>query len=68
MTDESEPFDGLDVRETIDLRRTLREIRSKRWNLSPINPSHLEKLKSMGLIEMHDGDPVLMNAGIGAIP
>jgi hypothetical protein len=68
MTDENGPFHDLDVQEAIDLRWTLRDIRAKRWKLSPIDPSHLEKLKSMGLVEMHNGDPVLTNAGIDAIP
>lgn len=68
MTDESDPFNGLDLQETIDLRWTLRDIRAKRWKLSPLNPSHLEKLKSMNLIEMHDGEPALTKAGLDALP
>ena len=36
--------------------------------LSPINPSHLEKLKSMNLIEMHDDELALTKAGLDAIP
>jgi len=46
MTDESDPFNGFDLQEAIDLQWTLRDIRAKRWKLSPINPSHLEKLKN----------------------
>jgi hypothetical protein len=68
MTDESDPFNGLDLQEAIDLRWTLRDIRAKRWKLSPLNPSHLEKLKSMNLIEMHDDEPVLTKAGSDALP
>jgi hypothetical protein len=68
MTDDNDPFHDLDVQEAIDLRWTLRDVRAKRWKLLPINPSHLEKLKSMGLVEMRDDDPVLTNAGIDAIP
>jgi hypothetical protein len=68
MTDESDPFNGLDLQEAIDLRWTLRDIRAKRWKLSPLNPSHLEKLKSMNLIEMHDDEPALTKAGLDAIP
>jgi hypothetical protein len=68
MTDESDPFNGLDLQEAIDLRWTLRDIRAKRWKLSPLSPSHLEKLKSMNLIEMHDGEPVLTKAGSDALP
>jgi hypothetical protein len=68
MTDESDPFNGLDLQEAIDLRWTLRDIRAKRWKLSPLSPSHLEKLKSMNLIEMHDDEPVLTKAGSDALP
>jgi hypothetical protein len=68
MTDESDPFNGLDLQEAIDLRWTLRDIRAKRWKLSPLNPSHLEKLKSMNLIEMHDDEPVFTTAGSDALP
>jgi hypothetical protein len=68
MTDESDPFNGLDLQEAIDLRWTLRDIRARRWTLSPLNPSHLEKLKSMNLIEMHGDEPALTKAGLDAIP
>jgi hypothetical protein len=68
MTHDSDPFHDLDIQEAIDLRWTLRDVRAKRWKLFPIDPSHLEKLKSMGLVEMHNDDPVLTNAGINAIP
>jgi hypothetical protein len=67
MTDQSDPFDGLDLQETIDLRWTLRDIRARRWKLSPLNPSHLEKLKTMNLIEMLDDEPVLTTAGLDAL-
>jgi hypothetical protein len=68
MTDESDPFNGLDLQEAIDLRWTLRDIRAKRWKLFPLNPSHLEKLKSMNLIEMHNDEPVLTKTGSDALP
>jgi hypothetical protein len=67
MTDESDPLSGLDLQEAIDLRWTLRDIRAKRWKLSPLEPSHLEQLKSMNLIEMHDEEPALTSAGQDAI-
>jgi hypothetical protein len=67
MTDEGDPFNGLDLQEIIDLRWTLRDIRAKRWKLSPINPSHLEKLKSMNLIEMDNDEPTLTKAGLAAL-
>jgi hypothetical protein len=68
MTDESDPFNDLDLQEAIDLRWTLRDIRAKRWKLSPLNRSHLEKLKSINLIEMHNDEPVLTKAGSDALP
>jgi hypothetical protein len=68
MTDESDPLNGLDLEEAIDLRWTLRDIRARRWKLSPLNPSHLEKLKSMNLIEMQDDEFVLTRAGLDALP
>jgi hypothetical protein len=67
MTDESDPLSGLDLQEAIDLRWTLRDIRAKRWKLSPLEPSHLDQLKSMNLIEMHDEEPALTSAGQDAI-
>jgi hypothetical protein len=68
MTDESDPFNGVDLQEIIDLRWTLRGSRAKRWKLFPVNPSHLEKLKSMNLIELHGDEPVLTKAGLDALP
>jgi hypothetical protein len=41
------PFADLDLQQAIDLRWTLRDIKAKRWVLSPINPSHLETLIAM---------------------
>ena len=68
MTEVENPFSGLDLQQAIDLRWTLRDIMAKRWKLSPINPSHLEQLMAMGLVEMRNDDPVLTNSGIDAIP
>jgi hypothetical protein len=67
MTVENDPFHELDLQQAIDLRWTLRDIKAKRWKLSPINPSHLEELQAMGLVEMQDDEPVLTDAGLGAI-
>jgi len=68
MTDAENPFSELDLQQAIDLRWTLRDIRAKRWKLSPINPLHLERLAAMGLVEMRNDDPALTNAGLDAIP
>jgi hypothetical protein len=67
MTNAENPFFELDLQQAIDLRWTLRDIRAKRWVLSPINPLHLERLIAMGLVEMRDDNPVLTNAGADAI-
>ena len=67
MLAENDPLRDLDVKEAIDLRWTLRDIKAKRWKLSPINPSHLEKLQDMGLVEMRDEIPVLTHAGERAL-
>jgi hypothetical protein len=67
VTAESDPFHEFDLQEAIDLRWTLRDIKAKRWKLSPINPSHLEKLQAMGLVEIRNDDPVLTDAGLDAI-
>jgi hypothetical protein len=42
MTDVQNPFSDLDLQPAIDLRWTLRDIKAKRWVLSPINPAHLQ--------------------------
>jgi hypothetical protein len=67
MTAESDPFHEFDLQQAIDLRWTLRDIKAKRWKLSPIDPSHLEKLQAMGLVEMRDDEPELTSAGLDAI-
>jgi hypothetical protein len=61
------PFSDLDLQQAIDLRWTLRDIKAKRWVLSPINPSHLEKLIALGLVELRNDSPVLTNAGLDVI-
>jgi hypothetical protein len=63
----TKPFSDLDLQQAIDLRWTLRDIKAKRWVLSPINPSHLEKLMAFGLVEMRNDLPVLTTAGLDAI-
>jgi hypothetical protein len=67
MTNVEKPFSDLGLQQAIDLRWTLRDIKAKRWKLSPINQSHLEKMITMGLVEMQGDDPVLTNSGLDAI-
>jgi hypothetical protein len=67
MTHAQNPFSDLDLQQAIELRWTLRDIKAKRWVLSPINPAHLEKLMAMGLVEMRNDDPVLRDSGFDVI-
>ena len=67
MTEADDPYKDLDRNEVIDLRWSLRDIRSKRWKMSPIKAGHIEKVLAMELIEFQDEVPVLTNAGLNAI-
>jgi hypothetical protein len=60
-------FSELDLQQAIDLRWTLRDIKARRWVISPINPSHLETLMALGLVEMRNDFPILTNAGLDVI-
>ena len=68
MTDESDPFNGLDLQEAIDIALDPPGHQGQTLEVVPLNPSHLEKLKSMDLIEMHDDEPALTKAGSDALP
>jgi hypothetical protein len=63
------PLANLDLKEAIDLEWTLKDIKAKRWLLCPVDPTHLEKLKALGLAEIRgdDTNPVLTSAGLDAI-
>jgi hypothetical protein len=65
MTDQREPFNGLDLREIIDLRWTLRGIRAKRWKMSliPLGNAEIDERD-----RMHDDEPELTKAGLDALP
>ena len=60
-------FSSLDLQQSIELRWTLRDIEAKRWMLCPVDPWHLRRLMSLGLVEMRDDNPVLTDAGLDAI-
>jgi hypothetical protein len=62
VTDATDPF-----KHAVDLRWTLRDIRSKRWLLSPIDQGHLKTLIEMGLVEMRGDEPALTDAGLDVI-
>lgn len=67
MTDRIDPFAELDLKQAIDLRWALRDVRGKRWKLSPIDPGHLKKLIEMGLVEMQNDQPVLTDTGLDVV-
>lgn len=48
MTNPDDSLSKLDVEQAIDLRWTLRDIRAKRWKLSPIDETHLRTLNRNG--------------------
>jgi hypothetical protein len=52
-----------DRNRAIDLRWVLRDIKSNRLKLFPVNESDLRDLIEMGLVEMRDDAPVLTSAG-----
>jgi hypothetical protein len=69
MTDNQAPtpFAGLTLERAIALRWTLRDIKGKRLNLSPVSDSDLSALIDLGLVEMQDDAPVLTSAGHDAL-
>jgi hypothetical protein len=58
---------GVDVRRAIDLRWTLRDIKAKRFKLSPFDPDHVRELQEMGLVEIRDDVLELTQAGDQAL-
>ncbi|MEO8321976.1 MAG: hypothetical protein ABI561_27045 [Bradyrhizobium sp.] len=67
MTDNMNPFADLELSLAIGLRWTLRDIRGKRWLMSPVDQDHLNTLIEMGLVEMRGDEPFLTNAGLDVI-
>ena len=67
MTDGNDPFSTLDLKQAIDLRWTLRDIRAKRFKLAPIDPANLQTLLEMGLVEMMDDQLVLTASGLDVV-
>jgi len=61
MTDQNDPLNRPDLQERINLRGTL--------GISgpTLIPVHVEKSKSMNLIEMHEEEPALTRAGQDAL-
>jgi hypothetical protein len=61
------PLAGLDLSTAIRLRWALRDIKSERTKLLPVNPDDLRTLIEMGLVEIEDEKPVLTTAGHRAL-
>ena len=59
--------DGFQPAEEIDLRWTLRDIRSRRFMIASISAETIQKLSDLGLIEMQGDQPVLTEAGLAKI-
>ncbi len=58
------PFAALSLERIIELRWTLRDIQTDRLSLMPANDDDLNILTELGLVEMHDGVPVVTPAGL----
>jgi hypothetical protein len=67
MTDHDNPFAQFDIQHAIELRWALRDIRAKRWKLTPVDPQLLQTLVDMGLVEMRDDEAVVTTAGLDVI-
>jgi hypothetical protein len=60
-------LDELDLNTAIQLRWTMRDIRSKRTKFSPVSDNDLTVLVNLGLVEMRDGLPRLTGLGVLAL-
>ncbi|VIO78653.1 hypothetical protein [Bradyrhizobium ivorense] len=58
---------SLPLDEAIRLRWVLRDIRARRFIISPLDPADVQKLGQMGCIEIHNSLPVLTAAGMDEI-
>jgi hypothetical protein len=67
MTDIETPFARYSLERAIALRWTLRDIKAKRLKLSPVSAADLTTLTELGLIEMRDDAPALIEAGHDAL-
>jgi hypothetical protein len=62
-----EPFATLSLERAIELRWTLRDIQADRLSLMPASDDDLNVLTELGLVEMHDGVPVVTPAGLAVV-
>lgn len=61
------PFAEFSLERAIGLRWTLRDIRAGRLKLSPVSHEDLHQLAELGLIELHDDEPELTEAGAAVL-
>ena len=60
-------LDQLDLNTAIQLRWTMRDIRSKRTKFAPVSADDLKALVNLGFVEMRDGLPRLTTVGLIAL-
>ena len=58
---------NFDLEKAIALRWALRDIAANRLKLTPLKDEDLETLIELGLVEMHDGAPVVTPGGLAAL-
>jgi hypothetical protein len=67
MSSERPPFADQSLERAIELRWTLRDIQTDRLSLMPASDEDLNVLTELGLVEFHDGVPVVTSAGIAFV-
>ena len=66
-TKNNKPLTGLTIERANALRWTLRDIVAGRTKFMPLADADLHLLIEMGLVEMHDDEPKLTEAGFAVI-
>ena len=61
------PLQNFDLEQAIALRWALRDIVAKRLKLTPLKEDDLQTLIELGLVEIHDGSPVVTPSGLAAL-
>lgn len=63
----ADPLADMTRERAISLRWTLRDLLAGRTRFLPLADADLQLLVEMGLVEMHDDEPVLTEAGIAMV-
>ena len=61
------PFAEFPLERAIGLRWILRDIQAGRLKLSPVSDEDLRVLTELGLVELHDDQPALTEAGAAVL-